>query len=349
MWCCCDKISLDNKFNFRGTTMQYATKRLIDSVWTMAYEMKDNQVVIHSYDRDNPIGYDKEKELPQFEMIEGDKRVVTGVIIAEEYQQFRRGIDDGVEYTVANPKYVFSYDIDVPPVITVKPEGYNKEHGYLEQVEISGTALSDTPEHQTLGVIKGKMLSALNDAVYLSLKVRNVMDTDQLIDISRATIDSINLDVTSETLSVDEVSHNQHEQRITIKITQDADADYPVLTNDVLEAAQQFQAEFPKVWQKFDAKDVSLTEQIAIEEPVVRTAANVKQELTETLDKKFDITVSPQPYDAFLVEIRDEHGLVERLPSFQPNFEERYARMLDIHAAPKVENEQEVQSPRMSR
>ena len=87
----------------------YATKRLIDSVWTLGFIKKGIDVEIVSYDRNNKLGYDNEKDLPQFEFIEGDDRIVTDVLIAEKYEPFRRDMFDATRHKVVNPKYIFSY------------------------------------------------------------------------------------------------------------------------------------------------------------------------------------------------------------------------------------------------
>ncbi len=89
-------------------SIQHATNRLIDSVWTLGFEIVDGKVVIHSYDRENKIGYEKEKELPQVRIVEGEGRIIKSVKIAE-YQQFGQDFSEAKEYEVANPKFVFHY------------------------------------------------------------------------------------------------------------------------------------------------------------------------------------------------------------------------------------------------
>lgn len=77
-----------------------ATKRVIDSVWTIQYRVHgEKQVEILSFDRNDDDGYLNEKNLPKGDLIESDdgRRTVVGAIIA------------GIEYSVVNPKYVFSY------------------------------------------------------------------------------------------------------------------------------------------------------------------------------------------------------------------------------------------------
>lgn len=320
--------------------MQYATKRLIDSVWTMGYEIQDNMVVIHSYDRKNPIGYDQEGGLPQFDFIENDDRAVVGVVINNNYMPYRMDHSKGgTEYVVANPKYIFSYDLDTPPEITVKPNDPTESNLYLDKVKFTGVTTSSKPSRTTLAAIEGNMRTALFDAVYTSLKQKNIMDADQLTELAREAVNSLQLKI--RTGDVKEISKGveAHLQSITIEITQDAKAARPVLTADVLEATNDFSADFPREWQSFDAVDMKPP---APKLEGVRNAQNVSKELTAKLDPKYTVDVSEQPYDAFLVEIKNEHGLVERLPSYQPNFEERYARMLDnLAPKPSVENDQE--------
>lgn len=80
----------------------FATKRLIDSVWTLAFSYEsDSTVKIHSYARDNLKGVKEERQLPNVKIIEDDSRN----IVAVELDNCER---DGF-YDVVNPAYVFSY------------------------------------------------------------------------------------------------------------------------------------------------------------------------------------------------------------------------------------------------
>lgn len=81
-------------------TRYYATERLIDSVWTLCYEVTDadNRIIkIISFDRENPIGYTQEKTLPTCRLHELNNRTVYQATIAE------------ILYVVENPAHVFSY------------------------------------------------------------------------------------------------------------------------------------------------------------------------------------------------------------------------------------------------
>lgn len=99
-----------------GTDTKMAVKRLINSVWTLVYKQVDeNSIKIISYDRENPIGIEKERELPLCELIEDDQRTVTGAKIQERNNTgFNSGWVDKDRpfdtFTVVNPKYVFSYE-----------------------------------------------------------------------------------------------------------------------------------------------------------------------------------------------------------------------------------------------
>jgi len=330
--------------------MQYATNRLIDSVWTVAYEMKDDMVVIHSYDRKNPIGYEQERTLPQINLIEDENRIVRSIIINENFDAFRMDHDEdgGQEFVVANQKNVFSYSLDVAPEINVELQAPAEASRYLSEVKVIGVATSNTPFTQSTDQIEGTMRSALADTIYSSLKVANIHDAEQLTELTNAALEKVHMRIHSSQLEGDSVTPGTYEQRISIKIVQEEDAEYPVLTEDALEATNQFKADFPKPFKSFSAVDASLpVVELEVDNDIdgVRNAASVKKELIQTIDPKFTVSVTDQPYDAFLVEIHSENGLVERLPSYQPNFEERYARMLDHLAAPKPEIDIKQDSP----
>jgi hypothetical protein len=99
-------------FTMTSSKIQYATKRLINSVWTVAYVINDdNTVTIVSYDRDNIIGYTKEKELPRAEIVETGERMATTLLI-QEYTPFRSWPDTNKpykEFSIANRKHIFDY------------------------------------------------------------------------------------------------------------------------------------------------------------------------------------------------------------------------------------------------
>ena len=79
-----------------------ATKRLIDSVWTLQYTMVNGYTInIVSYNRDDPEGYEKEDKLPKVRLIEKEGRVVIFVKITEDNKT--------TIYEVQNPQYIFSY------------------------------------------------------------------------------------------------------------------------------------------------------------------------------------------------------------------------------------------------
>jgi hypothetical protein len=89
-----------------------ATHRAIDSVWTLEYIINDdNTMTIISHDREDVEGYEREKELPRFKIIENDKREALNVLI-QDFKQFTYIANDSEpheNHKVANVKGVFSY------------------------------------------------------------------------------------------------------------------------------------------------------------------------------------------------------------------------------------------------
>ncbi|WGH49531.1 hypothetical protein [Alishewanella phage vB_AspM_Slicko01] len=77
--------------------VKFATKRLLESVWTLGYKIVNDRVEIISYNRENDYGYENESVLPKMQIIENDMRIAVGVTI------------DGTDYVVSNPQHVFSY------------------------------------------------------------------------------------------------------------------------------------------------------------------------------------------------------------------------------------------------
>lgn len=101
-----------------------ATERLIDSVWTVEYEIVSDEdryarqpkstkyARILNFNREDPEGYEKEKELPRCNLIEGDDRTVIALVISP-YDSFKYRASmtesEAEFYLVVNPKHVFSY------------------------------------------------------------------------------------------------------------------------------------------------------------------------------------------------------------------------------------------------
>ena len=99
-----------------GTDTKIAVKRLINSVWTLVYKQIDEKnIEVISYDRENPIGIEKERELPLCELVEDENRTVIGAKIQERNKTgFNSGwVDKDRPFdtlTVTNPKHIFSYE-----------------------------------------------------------------------------------------------------------------------------------------------------------------------------------------------------------------------------------------------
>ncbi|MBB4807107.1 hypothetical protein HNP38_002411 [Chryseobacterium defluvii] len=89
-----------------------ATKRLLTSVWTVEFEkVSEGKVKILNYSRNDPEGYEREKELPNGELIETEDRVVTHLWL-KPYQDFDPWVNEKNVteiYEVVNPKFIFSY------------------------------------------------------------------------------------------------------------------------------------------------------------------------------------------------------------------------------------------------
>ena len=63
-------------------TILHATKRLLDSVWTLAFiAHEDGTTTILRYDRENEIGYEQERELPRVQLTEDADRNVTAITL----------------------------------------------------------------------------------------------------------------------------------------------------------------------------------------------------------------------------------------------------------------------------
>jgi hypothetical protein len=91
-----------------------ATHRLIDSVWTLEYQITpDNKAKIIKYSRNDTEGYKNEKSLPQCNVNEDDERTVTSITIRPKYKQFDNFVKEGEEgsttFEVINPEHVFDY------------------------------------------------------------------------------------------------------------------------------------------------------------------------------------------------------------------------------------------------
>lgn len=92
--------------------IRYATKNLLGSVWTLAFKViEPGKAEIISYNRESPIGYEKEKQLPRLQMLENDKRIVGGFLLAP-YEPFAYWASEekaNERFEVINPKHIFSY------------------------------------------------------------------------------------------------------------------------------------------------------------------------------------------------------------------------------------------------
>jgi hypothetical protein len=90
-----------------------ATQRLINSVWTCEFNViSDTEVEIVKHTREDPEGYEKEEEFPNFSIKETVGRVAVQLLI-KEYKAFGGFVNlSNAEkvYTIINPKYIFDYN-----------------------------------------------------------------------------------------------------------------------------------------------------------------------------------------------------------------------------------------------
>jgi hypothetical protein len=90
-----------------------ATERMINSVWTVEYEIvSEGKVKILAYNRDDEEGYKREKELPRCKVIEDRVRNVKGLRISpvQPFSYMSIEQDDNSEYfEVVNVQHIFSY------------------------------------------------------------------------------------------------------------------------------------------------------------------------------------------------------------------------------------------------
>ena len=120
-------------------TVQKGVKRLINSVWTVEFVPTRDGVVIIKYDRKDPEGYDREKELPQANLLEDDSRTVTGLVISDPKSASFQDNKNTDTFEVLNPKHIFSYDgnptndeLNHPDLMKIKHIWKSKNYGLSE-------------------------------------------------------------------------------------------------------------------------------------------------------------------------------------------------------------------------
>lgn len=106
--------------------IKYATKRIMDSVWTLAYVKKADGVQILAYSREISEGYEREKDWPRCHLIEDDwsdrggkQRTVVAVELSP-YTPFgsaRPVGEEAQQLPVLNPQMVFSYGKEIPDLV----------------------------------------------------------------------------------------------------------------------------------------------------------------------------------------------------------------------------------------
>ena len=97
--------------NNTNETIELATHRLIDSVWTVGFVRRGtDHVKIVSYDRDNTVGYREEKTLLKCCVIEDDRRYFTGLRLYPSGTDLFSNKKQEIEtLKVINQMHVFDY------------------------------------------------------------------------------------------------------------------------------------------------------------------------------------------------------------------------------------------------
>lgn len=89
--------------------LEFATQRLIDSVWTVAFVRVDGGVEVLAFSRNLVNGYKNEHELPRMNFVEDEERTVTELHL-EPYRDFVYAATQPTErLKVVNPKNIFAY------------------------------------------------------------------------------------------------------------------------------------------------------------------------------------------------------------------------------------------------
>ena len=91
--------------------IEFAASRRISSVWTLVFRRVEDGIEILAHSRDIDAGYELERQLPDFRIIETEGRVASAVEIGAR-DHWSRQIQDGETLKVVNPSGVFSYDLD---------------------------------------------------------------------------------------------------------------------------------------------------------------------------------------------------------------------------------------------
>jgi hypothetical protein len=315
--------------------MQYAVNRLIDSVWTLEFDIVDDKIQIHSHNRENPVGYELEHELPNFLLHEDDsnnQRTVVGVDLFNVPHKYFIGIDTDsiLEYPVANPGNIFSYKTpeltdETTPLLKRGKDELTK----LEAVvPIEGTGLD-------INVALEDLRTSLAGNMYSNMKDMGLMKTPRTMSY-----------VANQMAKVIKLDAKRHFDKLTITLEQDAASPFTIRTATAKDAVEELlNGTHFKL-----GKDVQYSGAELENDKPVRTMEGVKEELANVVDNKYDVQVTQQSHGAFLIEVRGEHGLTQRLPSYQPSFETEYAKLKRRHAAPVNDTpENSASSPRMKR
>jgi len=93
------------------SNIEFATKRLINAVWTVAFRRVDGGVEILAYDNGIMLGYEEEHALPFGRLTETKDRHVTELVLSkgDNWRKSDGKMVGEERLPVVNPGHVFSY------------------------------------------------------------------------------------------------------------------------------------------------------------------------------------------------------------------------------------------------
>jgi hypothetical protein len=95
--------------------VELATSRRINAVWTVAFKRVEGGVEILAYGRNCEMGYERESELPEGELIEDDQRVAIELFLSKSDSWRKKGVSiKDQKLKIVNPRHVFSYGEKFP-------------------------------------------------------------------------------------------------------------------------------------------------------------------------------------------------------------------------------------------
>lgn len=93
-----------------ANVIRKATKRLLDSVWTITFIVIDGKAYILNYSREDADGYENETKLMLGSIIETEGRTASSIVLCPYDSSKIANMSNATEtYEIGNPKYIFDY------------------------------------------------------------------------------------------------------------------------------------------------------------------------------------------------------------------------------------------------